>query len=471
MKKGIAAWMVLVLLMGCTVPAAAYTVDEKFWGQAENQAVTGTLGFSVTGDAAAMDEVVFQLLKQVLPETEISFFVTLYRKQPRGAIVKIAGADGSEKTVEALFDDETLAIGSDAIGEAGTYYLLEKQTLGKGDGGVPGIFDVLRLLDTADEAWKEKAQEQLGYYQALLSVWMNDYAGATMGREGDALYSELSCTIPAAAVKEQVKAMLHAFYADEQTLALLWEVLEGTGAEIYLNPAMESVFCAMVDGTKLAGDLQVVRRFDNHGALLKDSISLPLGEVKTSLYADVMWQRISLDMTGRGDIAFTLDGTAGEKVHFSMNKLEDGSVSGQIVKDLPQEHTGYAYEWKWQAMEETYTLQTDLCERLMQGALNLMPDEKTDAPKQQVTLDVRFTSQSRSRSPARMEADLVWREVQGGATVSVIVNAQTSAPGDVKDVNELDNTVLFHTLAAEEKEAWLTALLLLPFNQAVTLPE
>lgn len=477
MRKWMAVLTALVLFMGCTAAdAAAYTVDEKFWGQAENQAVTGVLGFSVMGDATAENAAWFQTMKQVLPETEINFMVTLYSKQPRGAVIQIAAADGSEKNVEILFDDEKLAIGSDALAGEGVYYLLDEQALKPDDSRIPGILDVLRLLETADEEWQTRAQVQLGYYQTLLSVWMNDYAGAAMGRADDVLYSELSCTIPADAVKEQVKNMLHTFYQDTQTLQLLGEVLNGTGGEIYLNPAMESVFAALVDSTVLTGDLQVLRRFDSHGALLLDSISLPLSDVELPVFPGVKWQRVSLEMSGQGDFSFSLLGAKEEKVHFSLNKQEEGKASGQAVMDMPGEdgvmqHTGYAYEWNWQAMEETYTLQTDLCERLMQGTLILMPDENTAAPGQKISLDVRFTSQSRSRSPAKLEANLVWEDVQGDAKLAVILTAQTSAPVSVKDIKELENTVLFHTLPADEREAMLKTLLLLPMDQAVTLPE
>ena len=476
MKKWMAALMALVLLLGCTAaPAFAYTVDEKFWGQAENQAVTGAVGFSVMGDAATENDALFQMLKQILPETEISFFVSLYSKQPRGAVIKIDAADGSEKNVEILLGDEKVAIGSNALGED-VYYLLDDQAFQPDNGSVPGMMDILRLMEDADDEWKTRAQAQLGYYQALLSVWMNDYAGASMGKENDVLYSQLSCTIPGDAVKEQVKAMLHTFYADEQTLQLLGEVLEGTGGEIYLNPAMESVFAKMVDSCSLTGDLQVVRRFDSQGALLLDSISLPLSGVELPVFPGVLWQRVSLEMTGKGDLSFSLLGSKEEKVHFTLNKQEDGKANGQAALDLPGDdgvirHTGYAYEWKWQAMEETYTLQTDLCERLMQGTLTLTPDEKTLAPVQQITLDVRFTTKSRSRSPVKMEANLVWEEVQGDAKVAVILTAQTSSPVAMNDIGELENTVLFRTLPAEEKEALLKKLLLLPFDQAVTLPE
>ncbi|MBQ9944397.1 MAG: hypothetical protein IJO67_08540 [Clostridia bacterium] len=478
MKKWLAALMALVMITGC-VPgsAASYTVDEKFLGQAQNQALTGEIGFLVTGDSsAAMDSALFETLGHMLPETEMTFGITLYPKAPRGGYVTRKGADGSEKTVQLLFDDQTLAFGGDAIAAENTYYIMNTGVPAADENRVPGMADILQMIEGAEESWKERAQDSLGYYQAMLSIWMNEYAGATMGKADDVLYSELSCTIPAAAVKEQVKTMLHAFYTDQQTLQLLMEVMKGTGAEIYLNPAMESVFCMLVDEVQLTGDLTVVRRFDSQGALLLDKFSLPLNPMELPFFPGVKWQRISLEMTGRGDFSFTLEGTAGENVHFSLNKPTEGMVSGRLVLDLPGEdgglqHTGYTYEGTWQAMEETYTLQTDLCERLMQGTLTLTPDEKTEAPRQQMTLDVRFTTSSGKRDPSFVEANLVWADLEGDATIAVVLTAKTAKPFDVQNLDAIENKVPFQALTEDEQTAVLQQIMFMALDQAALLPE
>ena len=74
MKRGMAFLLATALVVMC-VPALAvsYTVDEKFWGQAGNMAVKGTVTFSVTGnETAAMDAETFQLLKSTLPGSIIT---------------------------------------------------------------------------------------------------------------------------------------------------------------------------------------------------------------------------------------------------------------------------------------------------------------------------------------------------------------------------------------------------------------
>ena len=477
MKKWIAMLMVLVLLMGCVpVLAATYTVDEKFWGQVQNQAVTGEIGFLVTGDTTtAMEDNLFQTMKQVLPQTDMTFGVTLYPKAPTGGYVRVKGADGSEKEVKFLLGDGVFALGGAAVAPENTFYLMDGATLWQDDDQLPGIFDILRMMESADEGWKERAGQCLTPYETMISVWMGDYAGATMGREGDVLYSELSCTIPAQAVKEQIKVMLHAFYTDTDTLALLAELLEGTGGEIYLNPAMESIFCMLVDSAKLTGDVQVVRRFDSQGALLQDSISLPLNDVELSCFPGVKWQKITLDMAG-GDLTFSLQGAGQEQVQFAWNQQDENNFSGQFVLELPDEegkmtHEGYAFSWVWQAMDETYTLQTDLCERLMQGTLTLTPDEKTDAPSQKISLDVRFTTTSGKRDPSYVEANLVWTDLQGDATMAVVLTAKTAKPFDMPALDSIENMLPFGTLSQEERATVLQQLVILPMDQAVTLPE
>ena len=134
-------------------------------------------------------------------------------------------------------------------------------------------------------------------------------------------------------------------------------------------------------------------------------------------------------------------------------------------------HEGYAFSWVWQAMDETYTLQTDLCERLMQGTLTLTPDEKTDAPSQKISLDVRFTTTSGKRDPSYVEANLVWTDLQGDATMAVVLTAKTAKPFDMPALDSIENMLPFGTLSQEERATVLQQLVILPMDQAVTLPE
>lgn len=488
MKKGM-AWLLVLMLLTANAAFAAetYTVDEKVWGQLQRSGATGEITFSVAGNGmTAVDDALFQQMKSILPGTRLSFGLTIYDEQPQGGYVNIHGADGSEKQLQLLYNDEKVALGGNAIAEQDAYYLLDNSGLQlirlfQQESATPGITDLLALFAQQDAAWQEKAQARLMQYETMLNVWMNDYAGTSMGREGEALYTELTCTIPPDALKAEIKELLHVFYSDGETLALLSPVLDGTGGEIYLHPAMEGLFADMVDGISLQGDVEVTRRFDSKGQLMLDHIHLPLGTemlkgLNIPFLSEQAWQQVTLNVTGTGDVELELIGEDGRTLCFSALAGEDGSISGRAVwdglkEDGTVEHTGYDYQFTWQAMDETYSLQTDICERLMQGILQLTPDSETKKAAQRITLDVKYTTKSRGRSASLMVADLVWMDMSTQATIALSMNLQTGGATQVQAVDSLTNTIHVDTWPLEERQAFLEQVLMAVMNQAVPLPE
>ena len=208
MKRGMAFLLAAALVVMC-VPALAvsYTVDEKFWGQAGNMAVKGTVTFSVTGnETAAMDAETFQLLKSTLPGSIITFSYSNYPRVGRGGQAVVETGDGAEKKLTYLVEEDKLALGGDMVSGDGTFYLLETDAVQllslfrQEESTLPGLADMMQLFEQADETWQAAAQERLALYETRLSMWMNDYTGTAMGQDGDMLYSELNCTLPAQAV-------------------------------------------------------------------------------------------------------------------------------------------------------------------------------------------------------------------------------------------------------------------------------
>lgn len=479
MKRTMAVLLAVLMMLGCfPAQVLGYTVDEKFFGQAESQAVSGEITFSISGEKPeSMDENLFRLLSQLVPGTKITFAATLGEKLDRGGYVQVYGADGSEKEVKFLFDEELVALGGNAIADEGVYYLLDGMPVMQ-QGNVSGMETILQAFDRMDEAWHTRAAERLSVYETLVSVWMNDYAGTAMDRDGDTLYSELSCQIPAAAVKRQTKDMLHILYQDQETLMLLGEALSGTGGEIFLNPAMESVFVSFVDALPLEGDVMVTRRFDSRGTLLMDSISLPLPNLPLPGLGDSLWKQIGVEMRSNGNKAFCLLGTENEKIDFALELKADGTVTGHLVTDVQGTtadgsltHTGYDFAGVWVVQEETYSLQTDVSQRLMHGTLTLTPDGETEKPAQKITLDVRFNGKSSRGAPTTMVIELKWTEEGGDAQVAINAAVKTAMPFTVDKMDGPGERIPFTTLSAEQQQAVFQQLLLLALNQAVVLPE
>ncbi len=466
MKKVMAILMALVLLLGCSAAyAQTPNVKEKFWGQAELNAVKGTVSFAVNGERMEwLADDIFQRMKDVLPGLEIGFGHSLYQRQYTGGYVEFPDGDGGNNTIHYAYDDQVIALGGDAVSDDDTWYLLEND-LSKiaalfstsKENALPGIQEILRAMDEMDDSWKMNAAERLSVYETALSIWMNQYAAMGINGEGQ---SELSCAIPIDAVKSEIKGLLSMLYDDEETLQVLSYVLEPIGAGIYLNPAMESAFCMLVDQLAFQGEVKVVRRYDEKGQLVLDRLSLPLPP-----FGD--WQGVEVEVTGKGDVAFTLTGREQQKVSFTATANQNGYagvIQVDAVRDGGQKHWGFEYTASWQEMEETYSLQTDKLEMLQQGILTLKPDEQTTLPAQSITLDVAYSCNSEPRSATNVKVDLVWKDMGTDASLAVMVQGKTASPFQVEDVNGLGKTVYFTNLPAEQRQSLMGNILLAPFG-------
>ena len=85
MRKKIAAVVLTVVLaLSCTgVLAEDYTVDEKFVGQMQNNAVRGEMTFAITGmETAAVEPEVWATLRTLLPALSLEAEHSITRRRP-----------------------------------------------------------------------------------------------------------------------------------------------------------------------------------------------------------------------------------------------------------------------------------------------------------------------------------------------------------------------------------------------------
>lgn len=469
MKRALAGLMIFVMVFAC-VPALAEVpaVDERFFGQLPLYAVKGTVAFSVSGEKTGwMEESAFQLLKEQLPGIAISFGHSMFEEKYPGGYVRFFGADEDEKEVLFAYNKDVLALGGNTVSDDDTWYAVEMDWLKmlglfeEKENTLPGIREMVTAIEKADDEWKEQAKNCLASYETALSIWMNQYAATQAGRDGENLYTELACEIPTDAMKAQIRDMLRMFYGDTELLQLLSQVLEPIGAGIYLNPAMEGLLLMLAEEAMPEGKVQVVRRFDAQGMLVLDRIILPMPAFEK-------WQDVQLEMTGKGDLGFTLANGEEKKAAFSLVKEEEGKYTGYVALDNVLEgypHVGFDFEAGWQVMDETYSLQTDKLERLKQGILTLTPDEDTLLPAQKVTLDVAYSSGSAERGSVSVKADLVWTDMESGATLAAEVKAKTVNRFEVQKVEELQHILYFSDLPPEQRQALLSHILLAPFEE------
>ena len=468
MKRTLAGILILMMVFAC-VPGLAEVpaVDERFFGLLASYAVKGTVTFSVSGESTSLvAQEVFPVLKDHLPGMTISFGHSMFEQKYPGGYVRFSGAEGEEKEVLFAYNKDVLALGGNTVSDDDTWYAADMDVIKilglfeEKETALPGILEIAAAIEKADDEWKAQALNCLASYETALSIWMSQYAATQTGRDGENLYTELACEIPTDAVKTELRDLLRMFYGDTELLALLSQVLDPIGAGIYLNPAMEGLLGMLAEEAMPEGKVQVVRRFDAQGALMLEFIPpMPAFE---------RWQDVQLEMTGTGDLGFTLANAEGKKIVFSLVAGEQGTYTGHAVLENVlegQPHVGFSFEASWQEMDETYSLQTDTLERLKQGTLTLTPDEQTNLPAQKITLDVAYTSDSRERGPVSMVADLVWTDMETGAALAAEVKAKTVNRFEVQTVESLQHILYFSDLPLEQRQALLSHILLAPFEE------
>ena len=266
MKKWIALLLAAALALGC-VPALAesYTVDQKFWGQVQENGLRVSVTFSVAGDKTAL----------IAPET----WAALQALAPR---LSLEGENSAQKSgagqagarvlldgqavgmADVRYDNGLIAWTSDLLSDSGAFYAASQdwnplellETALRQNQAWPSLALALLSAKSAPQEWQSRAQPLLEPYQTKLGVWLNGYAVVSNGTQDGVAYTELACRIPVQAVKAEIKQLLIDFYADEALLSLLREVFTAQEAAAYLQSGMRDTFFTLLDQLEISGEAE-----------------------------------------------------------------------------------------------------------------------------------------------------------------------------------------------------------------------
>lgn len=451
MKRGIALLAALMLVLTAAFALAEdNTLAYKFYQQAvKESAYRGTLTLAVDGTGSrAIGTAVWTVLKSLAPRMSLSVehATTPYKDEGQATVTLTLNGNTSSRFTY-MYDEQLMAFGSTLLGGDSVYYSAARNWNaaelldGLLDGGSawPPVWQMILALENAPEEWKTRAQSCISVYETKLSLWMNGYAQFSTGRDGDTLYSQLSCTIPAQALKAEIKQLMVDFYNDTALLTLLKEIASARQAEAYLQPSVMNTLFSMLDGLQLNGDVEIVRRYDISGLALLDQISMPFSDSGTlshltvaceNLEAGKNWQISgSLNNGTEFDVSCLItDGTIFTgSVKLSIPEKEDTSF---VVSDQAEMNTvAFDYNLNWEPGEDVYTLSTDRFTHEMKGRLLIRPWEGK-MPDQSVTLEMTMSSGSSKRSATQLNGTLTWRDLESGASVSLILTSRTAAPFD-----------------------------------------
>lgn len=449
MKRAIALLLAaLLLLTAASAVAEDNTLAYKFYQQAvKESAYRGTITLSVSGaGSAAVDASLWAVLKSLAPRLSLSIEHATTPYKDEGQATLTLTMDGNTSAKFTYLYDETLqAFSGTFLGGDSAYYsaarswsltellagfLREDQTW-------PPVWQMILDIENAPEEWKTRAASRIDVYKTKVGLWMNGYAKYSAGRDGDKAYSQLSCVIPAQAVKAEIKQLMVDFYNDSELLTLLREIVSAREAAAYLQPSMMNALFSMVDSLQMNGDVEVVKRYDAYGAAMLDRVSLPFGSGgKVSvLTVSCAYQEAGQNWTVAGALN---DGTefevscllSEETIYTGSVRLvlpEDEEASFVVSDSAARKTIAFDYNLNWEPGEDVYTLATDRFSRDIRGSLLIKPKEG-DLPEQSVTLEMNMSSGSSKRSATQLNGTLTWRDMESGASISVILTSRTAAP-------------------------------------------
>ena len=450
MKRLVAMMLAGLLLLGCLpAQAANYTVDEKFFRQLEQNAVKGTLRFSAAGSAPeGMEEETWQSLTAALSRISLDFQYSQKRGEGE-ADVEILVEGEKHSDLVYLFNDALAAVGGSAISPDGAWYAAPKDwdltrlIAGAREDAVPAaLLSWCMKAHGAPAEWQEAARTKADEYLGKLSLFINGFAQADTGSQEGVLYSELSCALEPDDVKAEMMLLLENFFEDEEFLNILRSIASMDEAALLFDPALLPSYLEAIRKMPLEGQVKIIRRYDVMGHALLDSITLPFAKG-----AKIASLTLSASDTGKEKshlVSAVLPD--GNRFEYRYGTDENGRGKGS-VQSGGEEKAGVGFSFDWQENEETYSLQTDLCERAMQGVLTLTREGKT---AQTIRLDVLFSSKSEKRSPSTMTATLLWQDAQAGAALQADLTLKTAAAWAVRSLDGIENAVRLDQLDAEE---------------------
>ncbi len=450
MKRGIA--LLLAALLALTAAASAlaeeYTLAEKFYQQAvKESAFRGTVTLSVSGTGTrAMDASLWTALKNLAPRVSLSLehATTPYKDEGQATMtLTLDGAPSAKLTY--MYDEQLMAFGGTVLGGDNVYYSAARDwdlnEIWEGllsDGNAwPPIWKLILAVEKAPEEWKTRAESRIGIYKTKLSLWLSGYTQFSTGRDGDTMYSQMTCAIPAQALKAEIKSLMVDFYSDTELLTLLKEVASPREAAAYLQPSVMDTLFSVLDSLQLNGDVEVIQRYNISGSPLMIQLSMPFGE-------DTALSRLAVSCAyGEDGQNWRFTGGLNSGAEFDVSCLitDESIYTGRVKLILPEEDEGsfvvsdqtalntiaFDFNLSWEPGEDVYTLSTDRFFREIKGSLLIRPLEG-DLPDQSLTLEATLSSGSAKRSATQLNGSLTWRDLESGASASMILTSKTASP-------------------------------------------
>lgn len=143
----------------------------------------------------------------------------------------------------------------------------------------PGLFSFASgVLAHAHDVDFTKWDSVLETYTTKIDLWIEGYReGAKLGKAEDGTTTmEVNYTIPASALKAQLKQMVMDMLADQDLLSRLTLLIGTEAAQQYLNPELQSYYFYCIDELPVNEEMTISRTVSLKGDTLALSMALPL---------------------------------------------------------------------------------------------------------------------------------------------------------------------------------------------------
>ncbi|MBR6525038.1 MAG: hypothetical protein IKT57_03625 [Clostridia bacterium] len=446
MKKIVALLMVGCLLFSscggalASAPITDYTLEDKWELQMQGSGFKGQVSFAVEGDYAfGMDESLWQTLRMLLPAVTLDIR-SMPRSENRDTQVQVLIRDEESAYMKVLTDGQQYVLRSNLLGEDEYNYAFDKQfdpsrLFTQGDEGKwPDLNKTLLRILTADEGWKEKAEPMFSVYTSRIALWMQEYMQVNGLENEDGYQTYMGCSIPAEDVKVFIKRMLAGLFEDEEMLSLLREVLTKDEQAAYLDKGNQEIFFIMLDLLPMEGDVEIQRVYDEKGTLILDTITLPFAENSSLSLLNITVQQVeNLPTT-------TVSGSYRDGRSFEVNlrRVDEDTWTGSVrmdvaadeEKQLPAGVRAFVFNCAYDAGEETYDLENDLCQHLSDLSVLIKPAAEDTTGIRETTLSVRMdkTSKSSRRAATYITVDAALTDQESGSVLAMNVKCNTASP-------------------------------------------
>lgn len=287
----------------------------------------------------------------------------------------------------------------------------------------------LNLFTVPETTWNESWAPLFETYYTDLELWLSDYAQepkVIQGAVGETVMTILY-TIPAEALKAEMKVILAKALNDQALMTLMRAQLDEQQAYTYLTPGLQYYYDAAIDALPLEGDVLLERELSTMGETVSTTVTLPLP-------GGLEWDTLTLEQVGE-DATLTLMGEE-ESIALEMKKAVSTATSDDysgVIRYLPAEGKDLAANFQLRRVFNHYEDNDTRAHDVTTWSLQLAADESVAGDEDNLTFEpieasVRYHVHSKSAKRNATTLEFAASYEQGSESYALEGSIKTVSP-------------------------------------------